>query len=78
MPNEHELDALMESLILIIDYDQNQEHPAPLVDHRDDMTPVAALWDCCDSWAGGAWSEGNVHGHLREVRHHLTRIAEET
>lgn len=71
------LEALMASVCLVIDYDQSQDHPAPEIDHRDDMPATAALWDCCNCWASGVWDERNTNGHLQEVQHHLSRIVEE-
>lgn len=68
------LENQMSAVAELIGYDPDQPHPAPDVEHRQDMSPEHALWDCYDSWAGGAWSEEEAQTHLEEVEVHLHRL----
>ena len=67
----------MERVAVLIDYQPTQPHPAPEVEHRDDMAAPDALWECYDLWASGAWDDRNAEYHLEEVEQHLARFREE-
>lgn len=72
------LDALMEEVAVLIDYDVDAPHPAPHIEHRDDMPAAAALWECYDLWASGAWDDRNAVYNLEEVEAHLDRFRAES
>jgi hypothetical protein len=59
----------------LVGYRPDMPHPAPEIEHRDDMPPLAALWECYDLWASGAWDDRNAKFNLEEVRLHLARLA---
>lgn len=67
----------MERIAVLIEYDPSQPHPAPEFEHRDDMPADAALWECYDLWASGAWDDRNAEYNLEEVEQHLTRFRED-
>jgi len=64
----------MEQVERLIGYDPDKPHPAPDIEHRDDMPADAALWECYDLWASGAWDDRNAEHDLTEVRLHLDRF----